>query len=57
MADEVFVDTFEFYRHRPDKAWSLVDCSSIQICGERGIRHVFTRDRHFTQAGLALLLP
>lgn len=44
------------YRDRPDKEWSFVDCSSILICEEQGIRRVFTHDRHFAQAGLEVLL-
>lgn len=47
---------FDLYRSRADKGWSLVDCSSILICQSRGIRRVFTRDRHFEQAGMECLL-
>ncbi len=48
---------FHLYRARPDKAWSLVDCISIQVCEELGIEDVFTRDHHFEQAGLHILVP
>jgi len=47
---------FDLYRSRPDKDWSLVDCSSIAICGSRGIRRVLSHDHHFEQAGLEALL-
>jgi uncharacterized protein len=47
---------FELYASRMDKDWSLVDCSSILICGLMGISRVFTSDRHFQQAGLEILL-
>ena len=46
----------DLYESRPDKEWSIVDCSSILICQNRGIRRVFTHDRHFRQAGFAVLL-
>jgi hypothetical protein len=52
-----FLRAFDLYRSRPDKEWSLVDCSSILICQERAIRRVFTSDRHFRQAGFDILLP
>ncbi len=52
-----FLKAFDLYRSRPDKEWSLVDCSSVLICQERGIRRVFASDRHFRQAGFDILLP
>ncbi len=51
-----FAAALELFRSRPDKDWSLVDCSSILICRARGIRQVFTSDHHFKQAGLDVLL-
>jgi predicted nucleic acid-binding protein len=47
---------FEFFERHTDKAWSFVDCSSMLICQDRGIRRVFTYDRHFAQFGLEVLL-
>ncbi|MBI4567093.1 MAG: PIN domain-containing protein, partial [Planctomycetes bacterium] len=44
------------YRSRPDKAWSLTDCTSFTIMGERGIHAALTADRHFVQAGFVALL-
>lgn len=52
-----WTDALALYRHRPDKDWSLVDCSSILICQTHDIQDVFTNDQHFAQAGLTLLLP
>lgn len=54
---EAWTEAFEFYQARADKAWSLVDCTSILICRARSIRHVFTHDNHFVQAGFEILLP
>jgi predicted nucleic acid-binding protein len=48
---------FQMYRARPDKAWSLVDCISVLVCEELRIEEVFTRDHHFEQAGLRILVP
>ncbi|NBC17314.1 MAG: PIN domain-containing protein [Bacteroidetes bacterium] len=41
---------------RPDKVWSLVDCSSFIIMRQRGISDVLTTDHHFEQAGFVRLL-
>ena len=51
-----FIAALDLYRSRTDKAWSLVDCSSMQVCRERGLKRVFTHDRHFQQAGFEVLL-
>ncbi|MFN0133801.1 MAG: type II toxin-antitoxin system VapC family toxin [Phycisphaerales bacterium] len=51
-----FAAALDLYRRRTDKEWSLVDCSSILICQDRGIRQVFTHDHHFRQAGFETLL-
>lgn len=51
-----WIGAFEFYRDRPDKEWSFVDCSSILLCHERKIQSVLTQDRHFVQAGLTTLI-
>ena len=53
---EGFLSALDLFESRPDKDWSLVDCSSILICKQRGIRRVFTHDRHFRQAGMQVLL-
>lgn len=47
---------FELLQSHADKSWSLVDCTSMAICHEPGIRRVFTHDRHFKQAGFDVLL-
>jgi len=46
----------ELYTQRQDKEWSLIDCVSVLHCRTRGIRRVFTADRHFVQAGFRILL-
>jgi predicted nucleic acid-binding protein len=43
------------YRRHDDKAWSLVDCSSISIMQVLGIAETVSDDHHFRQAGFTLL--
>jgi len=49
-------EAFDFYVQYHDKQWSLVDCSSMLICRERGITRVFTHDKDFEQFGLTAML-
>jgi len=53
---EDWIRGLDFIESRADKEWSLVDCLSILVCKARGIKDVFTADRHFEQAGLRVLL-
>jgi hypothetical protein len=46
----------DLYRDRPDKAWSLTDCTSFVIMQEHHIREALTADSHFEQAGFTVLL-
>lgn len=47
---------WDLYQNRADKDWSLVDCISFIVMGDRGIRDALTADRHFQQAGFRALL-
>jgi len=47
---------FERFRRMQDKEWSLVDCISMIIAEQFGIREIFTADHHFNQAGFVRLL-
>lgn len=53
-------DLFEraswLYVSRPDKQWSLTDCTSFEIMREHGIQDALTADRHFEQAGFNPIL-
>lgn len=48
--------SYNLYRDRPDKEWSLTDCASFVIMKEKGISTAFTSDKHFEQAGFIKLL-
>ncbi|MDX2231856.1 MAG: PIN domain-containing protein [Leptolyngbyaceae cyanobacterium bins.349] len=41
---------------RPDKNWSLVDCTSFVIMEQLGVQQAMTTDQHFEQAGFLRLL-
>jgi uncharacterized protein len=47
---------WELCQNRPDKPWSLVDCSSFIIMQQLNIQQALTTDHHFEQAGLIRLL-
>ncbi|MEA5420153.1 type II toxin-antitoxin system VapC family toxin [Spirulina sp. CCNP1310] len=47
---------WELCQNRPDKPWSLVDCSSFVIMEKYGIQAALTTDHHFEQAGFIRLL-
>lgn len=42
--------------NRPDKDWSLVDCTSYVVMQQYGIVEALTTDHHFEQAGFIRLL-
>jgi predicted nucleic acid-binding protein len=49
-------EAWQLLKNRPDKLWSLVDCSSIVVMQHMGITEAFTADHHFEQAGFLLSL-
>jgi len=53
---EGFAETFQLYRDRPDKDWSMTDCSTFLIMRRYGIDSALTHDKHFEQAGFNALL-
>ncbi len=52
---ETFARGLELYESRPDKAYSLTDCISMQTMRQEGISDVLTHDRHFEQEGFRAL--
>ena len=47
---------WQIWKSRPDKEWSLVDCSSFNVMQQRGLTEALTTDHHFEQAGFVRLL-
>lgn len=55
-SDELFDQGLDLFARRPDKDWSLIDCISFVVMGQRRIAEALTEDRHFKQAGFRALL-
>jgi len=51
-----FSKALDRYQSRPDKRWSITDCSSFLIMEEKLITEALTFDEHFLQAGFHALL-
>ncbi|WP_211299200.1 type II toxin-antitoxin system VapC family toxin [Methylovulum psychrotolerans] len=47
---------YQLWKSRPDKKWSLVDCSSFVLMQDERITAAITSDHHFEQAGFIRLL-
>jgi len=55
-SSQVFDKAFVMYKKYSDKEWSLVDCISFVVMREQGIKQALTFDRHFEQAGFAVIM-
>jgi hypothetical protein len=53
---ELFERGCDLFLRRPDKQWSLTDCTSFLVMEDRGIADALTADHHFEQAGFNVLL-
>ncbi len=54
--EALFEEALELYRSRPDKEWSLTDCSSFIVMRQTEIVEAFATDVHFEQAGFGRLI-
>ncbi len=52
----LYVEGLALFAKRPDKEWSLTDCTSFVVMRRLGLREALTGDRHFRQAGFVPLL-
>jgi predicted nucleic acid-binding protein len=52
----LFDASFDLYRRRRDKTFSMVDCIGMVICRQQNITDVLTADNDFAQEGFTLLL-
>lgn len=61
-AEVVYVDKalwqrgWRLFLDRPDKNWSLTDCTSFVVMQDHGLTRAFTSDHHFEQAGFVILI-
>jgi uncharacterized protein len=53
---ESFLQALERFSQRPDKEYSLTDCSSMNVMDTEGIEDVLTSDHHFRQEGYNVLI-
>src|SRR5512135_1572678 len=53
---ELFHRGLQLFGDRSDKEWSLTDCISFAVMGERNLTEALTSDHHFEQAGFTILL-
>ena len=53
---DLLEDAVRLYGQRPDKQWSLTDCTSFVVMQGAGVTEALTGDRHFEQAGFVALL-
>ncbi len=51
-----FLRALDRFSNRPDKQYSLTDCSSMNVMDAEGIEDVLTNDRHFQQEGFNVLI-
>lgn len=53
---ELFASACALFSQRPDKAWSLTDCTSFVVMQAQGLEAALTADQHFEQAGFRRLM-
>jgi uncharacterized protein len=56
ISDSLLRRGMELFRDRPDKAWSLADCTSFVVMADHHLADALTCDHHFVQAGFHALL-
>jgi uncharacterized protein len=53
---ESFLRALDRFSKRPDKEYSLTDCSSMNVMDAEGITDILTHDHHFQQEGYNVLI-
>jgi predicted nucleic acid-binding protein len=53
---QLFADACQLHAERPDKDWSLTDCTSFVVMRTHKVESVLTSDHHFVQAGFKALM-
>jgi hypothetical protein len=49
-------EAVSLFRDRPDKSWSLTDCTSFAVMRRLKLSEALTGDRHFEQAGFRAIM-
>ena len=52
----IFRRGLELFAARPDKEWSLTDCTSFVVMNAHKLQDALTTDHHYEQAGFRVLL-
>lgn len=55
-SSDLYARGLNLFAARPDKEWSLTDCTSFVIMTEQKLTDALTADEHFEQAGFRALL-
>jgi predicted nucleic acid-binding protein len=55
-SQNLWAEGWKLYSDRPDKDWSLTDCSSFVVMKQLSLTQSFTSDHNFEQAGFIKLL-
>ncbi len=55
--EDLFQRGLDLYEHRMDKDWSLTDCISFLVMGDRSLTDAAALDHHFSQAGFNMVIP
>lgn len=56
QSHQSFIAGLSLYKARPDKAYSLTDCISMEAMRQEGVTEILTHDNHFVQEGFTILL-
>jgi hypothetical protein len=56
VSKPLFEAGLQLYTQRPDKDWSLTDCTSFAVMRHHRLTDALSADRHFEQAGFKVLL-
>lgn len=56
LSSSLWQRSWDLYRSRPDKAWSLTDCASFLVMQDGSLADAMTTDEHFEQAGFRAIL-
>ena len=56
VSPSLYDEGWQLYTQRPDKEWSLTDCTSFAVMQQEGISLAFASDHHYEQTGFQKLM-